>query len=152
MKKFLLKTRVLIIGGGITGTGLARDLSMRGIQCVLAEKKDGHVTVFTVGSKSHGLRFDIDEFVENNIDKISLPRNRIHTKVVTGGNVESTILAEAESKEENYDLVVLGCTRDPLIYHFARESVPERVARRCSKPIVMAKASGGIKSFLKRWF
>ena len=36
----LLKTQVLIIGGGATGTGLARDLALRGIQCLLVEKKD----------------------------------------------------------------------------------------------------------------
>jgi glycerol-3-phosphate dehydrogenase len=35
-----LKTQVLIIGGGITGTGLARDLAMRGVSCVLVEKRD----------------------------------------------------------------------------------------------------------------
>lgn len=34
------ETQVLIIGGGATGTGLARDLSMRGIHCILAEKAD----------------------------------------------------------------------------------------------------------------
>lgn len=39
-KKRLLKTQVLIIGGGATGTGLARDLSLRGVQCILAEKTD----------------------------------------------------------------------------------------------------------------
>ena len=35
-----MKTQVLIIGGGVTGTGLARDLAMRGVSCVLAEKRD----------------------------------------------------------------------------------------------------------------
>ena len=35
-----LKTQVLIVGGGVTGTGLARDLAMRGIDCILAEKRD----------------------------------------------------------------------------------------------------------------
>jgi glycerol-3-phosphate dehydrogenase len=35
-----LKTQVLIIGGGVTGTGLARDLALRGLQCLLVEKKD----------------------------------------------------------------------------------------------------------------
>ena len=35
-----MKTQVLIIGGGATGTGLARDLALRGIHCVLAEKRD----------------------------------------------------------------------------------------------------------------
>ena len=33
-------TRVLIIGGGATGTGLARDLALRGIPCILVEKQD----------------------------------------------------------------------------------------------------------------
>ncbi|MBN2123652.1 MAG: anaerobic glycerol-3-phosphate dehydrogenase subunit A [Deltaproteobacteria bacterium] len=36
----VLETQVLIIGGGVTGTGLARDLALRGIGCVLAEKGD----------------------------------------------------------------------------------------------------------------
>jgi len=35
-----LKTQVLIIGGGITGAGIARDLALRGIKCILAEKHD----------------------------------------------------------------------------------------------------------------
>jgi glycerol-3-phosphate dehydrogenase len=39
MKKEL-ETQVLIIGGGATGTGIARDLALRGVQCVLAEYRD----------------------------------------------------------------------------------------------------------------
>lgn len=35
-----MHTQVLIIGGGVTGTGLARDLTLRGISCVLAEQRD----------------------------------------------------------------------------------------------------------------
>ena len=35
-----MKTQVLIIGGGATGTGIARDLALRGVQCVLAEYHD----------------------------------------------------------------------------------------------------------------
>ena len=35
-----MQTRVLIIGGGVTGTGLARDLALRGVDCLLAEKAD----------------------------------------------------------------------------------------------------------------
>jgi glycerol-3-phosphate dehydrogenase len=38
--KAIDETSVLIIGGGATGTGLARDLSMRGVPCVLVEKQD----------------------------------------------------------------------------------------------------------------
>ncbi|RPJ82318.1 MAG: anaerobic glycerol-3-phosphate dehydrogenase subunit A [Deltaproteobacteria bacterium] len=40
MKSKIQSTRVLIIGGGATGTGLARDLALRGIPCILVEKQD----------------------------------------------------------------------------------------------------------------
>ncbi len=35
-----MQTRVLIIGAGVTGTGLARDLAMRGVDCIVVEKAD----------------------------------------------------------------------------------------------------------------
>ncbi|UCG05315.1 MAG: anaerobic glycerol-3-phosphate dehydrogenase subunit A [Desulfobacterales bacterium] len=35
-----LQTQVLIIGGGATGTGIARDLALRGVKCILAERRD----------------------------------------------------------------------------------------------------------------
>jgi glycerol-3-phosphate dehydrogenase len=35
-----LQTQVLIIGGGATGTGIARDLALRGVDCILVENKD----------------------------------------------------------------------------------------------------------------
>lgn len=47
-----LKAEVLIVGGGATGVGIARDLSLRGIPCLLIEKGD-----FTSGAsgRNHGL-------------------------------------------------------------------------------------------------
>jgi len=47
-----LRTEVLIVGGGATGVGIARDLSLRGIPCLLIEKGD-----FTSGAsgRNHGL-------------------------------------------------------------------------------------------------
>lgn len=36
----VLQTKVLILGGGATGTGIARDLALRGIECLLAERFD----------------------------------------------------------------------------------------------------------------
>ena len=47
-----METEVLIIGGGTTGTGIARDLALRGINCILVEKGD-----FNSGASgaNHGL-------------------------------------------------------------------------------------------------
>ena len=35
-----MKTQVLVIGGGATGTGIARDLALRGVRCIVAERRD----------------------------------------------------------------------------------------------------------------
>ena len=47
-----IKTEVLIVGGGAIGVGISRDLSLRGIPCLLVEKGD-----FTSGAsgRNHGL-------------------------------------------------------------------------------------------------
>ena len=43
---------MLIIGGGATGTGIARDLALRGVRCILVEK--GDINAGTSGA-NHGL-------------------------------------------------------------------------------------------------
>jgi len=47
-----LKTEVLIVGGGATGVGIARDLSLRGIPSVLIEKGD---VASGASGRNHGL-------------------------------------------------------------------------------------------------
>ena len=47
-----LQTQVLIIGGGATGTSLARDLTLRGVRCVLVEKDDLNAGA---SGRNHGL-------------------------------------------------------------------------------------------------
>jgi glycerol-3-phosphate dehydrogenase len=51
-RKGKLKTQVLLIGGGATGAGLARDLSLRGVSCILVERK--HINAGASGA-NHGL-------------------------------------------------------------------------------------------------
>jgi glycerol-3-phosphate dehydrogenase len=46
------QTEVLVVGGGSTGTGVARDLAMRGVDVTLVER--GHLTHGTTG-RMHGL-------------------------------------------------------------------------------------------------
>jgi len=36
----ILETEVLIIGGGVTGAGIMRDLALRGIHCILIDRRD----------------------------------------------------------------------------------------------------------------
>lgn len=46
------ETQVLIIGGGVTGTALARDLALRGVDCIVVEKGDINAGA---SGRNHGL-------------------------------------------------------------------------------------------------
>ncbi|MBI9079724.1 MAG: anaerobic glycerol-3-phosphate dehydrogenase subunit A [Pseudodesulfovibrio sp.] len=60
-----LQTRVLILGGGATGTGLARDLALRGVQCLLAERRD--INAGASGG-NHGLLHSGARYVASDVE------------------------------------------------------------------------------------
>jgi nucleotide-binding universal stress UspA family protein len=130
---------VPLIGGPNGGYALE-------IASILADKDEGKICAYTVHSEK--TKFNIENFIEDHKDRVSLPLDRITIKAIIASGPVEAILNEAK----HYDLIVLGCTRDPLIYQIVRESIPDIVARKCDKPLIMVKASGGIRSWLKRWF
>ena len=79
--------------------------------------------------------------------QVQVSFERIKFKVAQSRDIVSTILKESEE----HDLVVLGSTRDPLIQQITRHSVSNAVAERCQKPMIIVKASGGTRSWIKRW-
>ncbi|HEY1011976.1 MAG TPA: anaerobic glycerol-3-phosphate dehydrogenase subunit GlpA, partial [Herpetosiphonaceae bacterium] len=60
-----ISTDVLVIGGGATGTGVLRDLAMRGIRAVLAERRD--LADGTTG-RYHGLLHSGARYVERDAE------------------------------------------------------------------------------------
>ena len=51
----VLRTRVLVIGGGINGTGIARDLALRGVEVLLVERRElGSGTSWASSGMIHG--------------------------------------------------------------------------------------------------
>ncbi|HUS92625.1 MAG TPA: amino acid permease [Phycisphaerae bacterium] len=113
---------------------------------ILAEPADGEITVLTVGGrKTKG--FDLNEFVAAQLERNPSLQGRVWGKTVWGRDVVGTILQQAE----DYDLVVLGCTSEPILRRMAHYPVPETVAQRCGKPLVMVKAGRGLRSWVKRW-
>ncbi len=117
------------------------------VASILAEPEEGIVTAFTV--KRGEEVFDIDGYVEENAARLALPRERVTTMAKEATDITAAILGEAE--EGDYDLVVLGATREPLLRQMTRDTVPDMIARQCQKPLVMVKASGGIRGWIKRY-
>lgn len=61
----VLQTRVLILGGGATGTGLARDLALRGVECLLTERRD--INAGASGG-NHGLLHSGARYVASDVE------------------------------------------------------------------------------------
>jgi len=79
----VVRTRVLVVGGGINGTGIARDLAIRGIDCVLVEKKElGSGTSSASSGMIHGglryLQKDPDVTLHSCVDSGAIQRIAPH--------------------------------------------------------------------------
>ena len=127
------------LAGGPNG-GFALDVAN-----ILAEKEGGEITAFTV-KRGHD-KFNLENFVNTHRERLKINPEIIRIKSVHSLSVVDTILEESEQ----YDLVVLGCTRRPFIYKVTHESIPEIFARKCRKPLIMVKSAARIESWVKRW-
>ena len=132
--------RILVpLAGGPHG-GLALELAS-----ILLEES-GEIVAFTVrGGKA---KFDIDQFVEKHRERLQVDPTKVWTKGVRSDDVVTAILDEGR----DYDLIVLGSTHRPFLYQITHEPIPETVAKRYDKPLVMVKASTGLRSWVERWF
>jgi len=81
MNNHSIDTEILVIGGGATGTGVARDLAMRGFKTVLVEKAD--LTHGTTG-RYHGLLHSGGRYVvkDPQAAKECIEENRILRKIM----------------------------------------------------------------------
>jgi hypothetical protein len=53
-------------------------------------------------------------------------------------------------ESESYDLVVLGLSGS-FLRQVGVPTLAEQIARQCSTPLVLAKASGGLGALAKKW-
>ena len=76
-----IQTEILVIGGGATGTGVIRDLAMRGFKCILVEK--GDLTNGTTG-RYHGLLHSGGRYVvkDPQAAKECIEENRILRRIM----------------------------------------------------------------------
>jgi len=97
-----LDTQVLIIGGGATGTGLARDLALRGVQSILVEKGDLNSGA---SGANHGLLHSGGRYVASDPEtaKECREENKI-LKQVASNCIENTggLFVAVEGDDEKY--------------------------------------------------
>lgn len=115
------------------------------IALIMADSDETTVTAFTI--ETGGRTFDIDQFLDIQAERLKIPRNRFEAKSVKAKSTVMAILKESAK----HDLMVLGTTNKPMIVQMARQSLPEKIACRCKKPLIMVKKGQGVRSWIKRW-
>jgi nucleotide-binding universal stress UspA family protein len=131
--------RVLVPVAGGPNSELALELAS-----ILADDEDGRVVAFTVGAPRG---FNPGQFIAANQARLHLPADRIEAKVVGEQDAAEAILRESE----DYDLLVLGSTGEAKLRRMTRDPMPEAVAKRCQRPLVMVRAARGPRSWIRRW-
>jgi amino acid transporter/nucleotide-binding universal stress UspA family protein len=113
---------------------------------MLAADGDTHITLFSVvnGGKS----FDPASLLTKDFSGSDVATENISAKSVPARDVKEAILSESE----NYDLVVIGASRKPVLSHVFHGTLPEEIAENCHKPLIMVSANRGIRSWVRRWF
>ncbi|MEE6210318.1 FAD-dependent oxidoreductase [Salarchaeum sp. III] len=107
-----MDTEVLVVGGGATGVGVARDLAMRGVDVVLAER--GGLNAGTSG-RSHGLLHSGARYAEHDPDgaRECIRENRI-LKDIAGEAVRDTrgLFVQLDSDDPGFFDEKLAACRD----------------------------------------
>ncbi|MFW6385228.1 MAG: amino acid permease [Halodesulfurarchaeum sp.] len=71
------------------------------------------------------------------------------TQSVTEGRDVAETIAEMTAE---YDITVIGATREGMFQQLLFGTIPEEVGRRAQSTVIMAKRSLGLTSRLRRWF
>jgi glycerol-3-phosphate dehydrogenase len=97
-----METEVVVIGGGMTGAGVLRDLALRGIKAILVEQQDlGHGT----STRNHGLLHSGARYaVRDEEAAIESYRENLILKKTIPGSVEQTggIFAKVPEDDDDY--------------------------------------------------
>ena len=125
-----MQTQVLIIGAGVTGTGLARDLAMRGVPSIVVEKQD--VNAGASGG-NHGLLHSGARYIvsdpaaaaECHAENQILKRFAPHCVEETGG-LFVAVAGDDETYIADFPAACLHCDIPvrPVDLHDAREMEP----------------------------
>jgi len=113
---------------------------------IFVEKEGGQITVFHVSLPGKA-GVDVEAFLRKNLPLFKVDSSLFKPKSVTSSNLLETLLDEARQ----YDLVVIGASREGLFQQAVMGKLPEEFARQYEKPLIMVKASHPIKSFVRRW-
>ena len=121
--------------------------SLLGIQiasAMMASEEQAEVTLLNVN-----IYGESEEKVMSSMQPILKHLGTINwnVKITYDTDVVEAILRESE----NHDLLILGASNEALLKQKLFGQIPEKIASRCEKTVILVKRNQGIQSFIKRW-
>jgi len=123
--------RILVPAAGGPNAVLALEMAL-----VLAKRSKAEVTLLNVARK--GTEETGRRMLERTLQQVK-PKRPVRTQVITGDHVVKGILKEAR----DYDYVIMGASREGIFQQILFGVIPEQVAKRCPKTVIMVKGAAG---------
>lgn len=117
------------------------------IASILLDHKRGKIIPLNVARPGQATQ-DIEAFLDDAVKERKLKKELFAPKYIISKNFIEAIIKEAN--EEDYDLLVIGATREKFLKKMISGSLPEEIARQVNKPLVMVNSIEGLRLFIKR--
>ncbi len=132
--------KVLLPLGGYNNSLLAIQIA----NALMADDEESEVTLLNVN-----VHHEPEDKIMNSMQPILKHLGAINwsVKITYGDDVVEAILKESQ----DHDLLVLGASTEGLLKQMLFGQIPEKIASRCQKTVVLVKRDLGIQSFIKRW-
>jgi len=116
------------------------------VASIMADEPDSEITIMHIvrnETEKENAQRNMQVFLRLLGDKA----DKGSVKIMGPGQVDDLIVRESE----NHDLVIIGATRESGLQQLVFGSIPEQIARKCSKTVIMVKTYTGIQSRIRRW-
>ncbi len=117
------------------------------IASIIMNAKEGQIFPLNVARPGQPTQ-DIEVFLDEAAKKRGLNKDKFFPKYIIAKNFAEAIITEAN--EGDYDLVIVGATREKTLKKMISGSLPEEIAKRIKKPLIMVNSIEGLRSIIKR--
>jgi hypothetical protein len=114
----------------------------------MVQEKDGEITAMPLrgAARKHGGIWSEERYLERLMRRVEHRPVKVRLKSTPPMDPVKAVLRESKS----YDLLVLSLSGS-FLRQVGVPTAAEQIARQCSTPLVLAKASKGLSALTKRW-
>lgn len=112
---------------------------------IIAQQHDAEVTILHVRPPGSSAS-EVESFTQTIAGRMNDVKHSV--KIIESDDIVESIVQESET----HDVVVIGATVEGLFQQLLFGAIPQKIANRCPKTVMMVKKNLGLPSWFRRWF